>query len=456
MSSVIFDILIAILALFSRLTYPQGHQPCQERGEKRTDRMTRAQPYTYEQKPSAEDRGGKFDDLIASFHSARSEIATLFALAGLDPTKTRESARELGLNRGLTWRLTRVVRESNPTLVVSDVPGSQSMAKFFDACRGRGAPEPAIATAMAALERFEAALSSCSGDRKTLAMLMANREDAESAVEREKARRSLFEGACGVWGVQAQTRFVSVFVFPCPENPEWLDVGHVNGFVGFRRLRPGAIALSHEAVHKASGEATTFIKEPLDGQDPANVPLRLMRDFCNPPSLDIRIVPSGDYNRFELAPGPVGNEGLSTCVFGTRMRRLYPRYSAEPDTAGFLVLLTTPVERVVFDMYLHKDLGINSPPPAQLLDRLNFPHQHIESEFVRQALPIAETPELLPPGIPGVMCPHIPWYPRMVLDVTSRIGHKIDDFVGSRFEMTYPPISTTLSRRFAILPGPER
>jgi hypothetical protein len=298
--------------------------------------MTQIPALQYEQKPFADDRGGKFDDLISSFHSARAEIATLFALAGLDPTKTRESARELGLNRGLTWRLTRVVRESNPTLVVSDVPGSQSMAKFFDACRQRGAPETAIETAVAALNRFEEALSSCSGDRKTLAMLMANREDAASAVEREKARRSLFEGACGVWGVQAQTRFVSVFVFPCPEDPNWLDVGHVNGFVGFRRLRPGAITLSHEAVHKATGEVTTFTKEPLDAEDPANRPVRLLRSFCSPSTLDIRIVPSGDYNRFELAPGPVGNEGaldvrvrhadapaVPAVLSGTRHRRLH-------------------------------------------------------------------------------------------------------------------------------------
>ncbi len=417
--------------------------------------MTQAHHIISEQKPTGEDRGGKLEDLISSFHLARAEIASLFALAGLDPTKTRESARELGLNRGLTWRLTRVVRESNPTLVVSDVPGSQSMAKFFEACRLRGAPESAIETAITALSRFEDALASCSGDRKTLAMLMANRGDAAASAEREKARRSLFEGACGVWGVQAQTRFVSVFVFPSPRDPTMLDIGHVNGFVGFRRLRPDAITLSHEAVHKSTGEVTTFSKEPLDNSTPENNQLRLLRTYCSPSSLDIRIVPSGDYNRFELAPGPVGNEGLSTCVFGTRMHGLYPRYSPVPDTAGFMVLLTIPVERVIFDMYLHKDLGINTAPPAQLLDRLNFPHQNIESEFARQSLPITESPTLLPPGVSGVVCPHIPWYPRMVNDVTARVGQKIDDFVGSRFEMTYPPISTTLSRRFELFPAPD-
>lgn len=398
---------------------------------------------------------GKLDDLIASFHIARAEIASLFALVGLDPTKTRESARELGLNRGLTWRLTRVVRESNPQLVVSDVPRLPSMARFFEACRQRGAPQEAIDAASVALHHFEEALSRCSGDRKTLSMLMANQREAKApSAEREKARRMLFDGACGVWGVQAQVRFVSVFLFPSAEDPAMLDVGHVNGFVGLRRLRPGPVTLSHEAVHKSTGEARTFLKEPLDNADLANRQLRLLREFCSPPSLDIHIVRAGEYDRFELAPGPVGNAGLSTCVFGTRMPQLFPRYSAEPDTAGFLVLLTTPVERVVFDMYLHRDLGVRTAPAAQLLDRLNYPHANVESEFARQSLPLSETPQLLPAGLAGVTCPQIPWYPRMVRSVMERLGKSIDDFIGSRFELAYPPISTTLSRRFDLFPAP--
>jgi hypothetical protein len=141
-------------------------------------------------------------------------------------------------------------------------------------------------------------------------------------------------------------------------------------------------------------------------------------------------------------------------VFGTRLRGLYPRYSETPDTAGFMVLLQTPVERVLFDMFVHRDLGVSGPPPAQLLDRLTFPHGSVESEFHRQEIPLAERPVALPPGIAGTLFPQIPWYTKLVEFVSERIERPFSEFDGSRFELTFPPISTTLSRRFDLARPP--
>jgi hypothetical protein len=120
-----------------------------------------------------------------------------------------------------------------------------------------------------------------------------------------------------------------------------------------------------------------------------------------------------------------------------------------------MVLLHTPIERVMFDYFVHKDLQVPTPPRAQLLDRLAFPHANIESDFERQSLPISETPFALSPGVSGALTPYIPWYPKLLDDVTNRIGQPMEDFEGSRFEMNYPPISTTLSRRFDLSPRPK-
>lgn len=399
--------------------------------------------------------GATLDDVISAFHQARAEVASLFALAGLDPTKTRESARELGISRGLTWRLTRMIRESDPSLVVAEVPGAASMGKFFDACRDRGAPDAAIVAASDRLNDFERALSACSGDRKTLAMLMANRGEATPRTETDKARRKLFEGACGVWGAQAQTRFVTVFVFPSPGNPDKLDAGHVSGFVGFRRLSPRPWPLYHEAVHDAAGAPVSFTKEPLDPAGVTEGQAQLMKAYCSPTTPTIDVVRTPGYKRFELATGPVGNEGLTTVVFGTRLRTLYDRYADEPNTAGFMVLLNTPVERVIFDMFVHRDLGVTTPPRVHLLDRLAFPHSNVESDFDRQSLHIAESPDMLPRGVSGALHPVLPWYSSLVQDVAARLDQSVDDFIGSRFEMAYPPVCTTLSRRFDIGPKPR-
>jgi hypothetical protein len=245
-----------------------------------------------------------------------------------------------------------------------------------------------------------------------------------------------------------------VFVFPCAQDPTRLDAAHITGLVGFRRLSDRAWPLSYEAVHRASGVSAPLIKEPLDPAGTTEGQAQLLKGFCSPAQPDIQVVISGDYKRFELAPGPVGNEGLTTCVFGTRLHRVYDRYSATPDTAGFMVLLQTPVEQVMFDMFVHKDLGVTEPPRTQLLDRLLFPHSNVESDFDRQSLPMAETPLPLPPGLAATLCPYIPWYSRLVDEVTAKIGIPLEDFVGSRFEMAFPPISTTLSRRFDLKPPP--
>ena len=402
-----------------------------------------------------QDTISSIEHVLEAYRQLRVAVADLFHAVGTDATRTRETARALGLNRGLAWRLTRVVRSPESPAVISDVPGPQSIASFLKACRKHGAPEASLRAAQDAFAGYESAVDSCSGDRKTLAMLMANHADLGSSNEQERARRKLFEGACGIWGVQAQIRFVTVFVFPSTADADRLDAGHVTGFVGLRRLSARSWPLSYEAVHDKSGEAVKFAKEPLDPDGSSEGELQLIQRFCSPPRPKVVVRQIGAYKRFELASGPVGNEGLTTCVFGSLLKGLYPRYSETPDTAGFMVLLQTPIERVMFDIFVHRDLGVPRPPLAQLLDRLTFPHGNEESDFERQELPIRERPLGLPGGAAGAMCPHIPWYGKLLTFVSERIGRPLESFEGSRFEMTYPPISTTLSRRFDLLPKPD-
>lgn len=441
MSSVNIDIFSVILVAAPRKrAYPLG---VSTPSNVKTPSETR-------QEPSA-----SVAEVLSSFHDVRAAVANLLASVGADPTKTRESARLLGLNRGLAWRLTRIVRAPESPAVVSDVPGRQSMKTFIEACRELGAPKESLVAVNKAVEAYERSVDLCSGDRKTLAMLMANHSSAGRASEQEKARRKVYEGASSIWGVQADIRFVTVFVYPSDDDPTKLSAGHVTGYVGFRRLSQRSWPLSYEAVHKASGEAAPIQKEPLEPEGVNEGELQLLKSFCDPPNPKIEVNRSGDYKRFELAAGPVGNKGVTTCVFGSLLRSIYDRYAAKPDTAGFMVLLQTPVERVVFDMFVHKDLGVGLPPRTQLLDRLTYPHNNDESEFDRQELPMAEEAVVLPASAAGAIHPEIPWYPRLLNFVTGRIGKDIGEFNASRFEMAYPPISTTLSRRFDLQRPPK-
>ncbi len=402
--------------------------------------------------PSA-NGGASVDQVMQSFHSVRAALADLLNASGADPNKTRESARHLGLNRGLVWRVSRIIRSEDLPTAAGDVPGKASMDKFIEACRGRGASEGAARTAQDAIDRFEDAVGRCFGDRKTLAMLMASNDGVTAGAEQERARRKLFEGACSVWGVQAQVRFVTVFVFPSRSNPDWIDVGHTTGYVGFRRLRSIPWPLSYEGVHQKHGELITFEKEPLDPEAAKPGRLQIISRFCDPPDPVIDVVPGRNMRRFELAAGPVGNQGLTTCVFGTYLHRLFPRtVNDEHENVGFYVLLETPVERVMFDMFVHRDLHAKWPPETYLLDRMTHPHEPREHGFEREVLPLTEKPFTLGPGASGAVTPHISWYPRLLEFIGERIGHSPDEFIGSRFQMAHPPIPTSLHRRFPLPP----
>lgn len=389
-------------------------------------------------------------EVLNAFHAVRTSIAELMEAVGVDPNKTRESARALGLNRGLAWRLSRVVREGDTPSVVGDVPGRQSIGKFIAACRERGATERSLEAAERAIDSFEDAVQQAWGDRKTLATLLASRSEVDPSIEQERSRRKLYEGAFAYWGVQAQVRFVSVFVLPSKDSDQHLDAAHLTGYVGFRRLSERAWPLAYEVVEKSSGAPQRFRKSPLDPRGESEAERQLMKQFCRPETPEINVVECGGEKRFELASGPVGNAGLTTCVFGSYLHQIAERYPAEPETAGFMVRLQTPVERLIFDMFVHKDLALPAPPAAQLLDRMTYQHTHIEADFPRQSLPLIERAVPIPGGARHAVSAHIPWYPRMLEWVGERIGIGLDQFDASRFEMTYPPISTTLSRRFDL------
>lgn len=411
-------------------------------------------PIIHVKRPNREGvaQSASMGEVLSSFQSLRASVLGLFQATGVDPTRTRELARELGVNRGLAWRLSRMARSQDGTDVAHDVPGRQSLEKFAKVCQDRGASDEVVNDALEAIEEFERAVGACSGGRKTLAMLLANRGESTAATDRERARRSLFEGACSVWGVQAQMRFVTVFLFPSPSNPAYLDAAHVTGYLGFRRLSPRPWPMSYEAVHDSEGQAQEIRKEPLDPRRNIRGEPQLLTAFCDPPSPKIEVRTEHDYRAFDLAAGPVGNEGLTTCVFGSYLNQIYENGFAQPETAGFMVLLQTPVERVMFDLFVHEDIRTEGPVITHLLDRLKYPHDNRESGFDRQSMAISETARDLPRGRDAAATASIPFYPQLLSFIADRVKIPTEKFAGSRFEMTYPPISTTLSRRIPLTP----
>ncbi len=391
------------------------------------------------------------EQVINAFHQVRASLAESINEAGADPSKTRESARHLDLNRGLMWRISRIIRCDDLAAAASDVPGRSSIGKVIEACRMRGASEETLDGLAQAVAAYEAAVGLCSGDKKTLAMLVASRGAASSSIELDRSRRKFFEGSCAVWGVQAQIRFVTAMVFPSDSDSSMLDVTHATGYLGFRRLRSVSWPLSYEGVHEKHGEAIRFEKEPLDPEGSSEGELQIISQFCNPPRPEIEVVTSRKMRRFELAAGPVGNAGATDIVFGTYLKRLFPnQVTEEHNYVGFYVLLETPVELLIFDLYAHESLREEFKVETYLLDRMTHAHEPKEFDFDAEILPAPERAMALTPGSSGSVTAHIPWYPRLIELMCARSGRRAEEFLGSRYQIAFPPIGTSIHRRFPL------
>lgn len=413
------------------------------------------------------------ESLRDAVHGARAALAALLGAAGVDATKTRETARALNVNRGLVWRVSRAVGAEDDVTAATNLPGQVGLERLLEACRERGVGEDVLGAARAAVRRFHDVAASGFGDRRTLEILLANAGEESTSIDLESARKAMFDGGCAVWGVRADVRLRIMFLAPNRDDPAMLDEADVAGYVGFRRLRRVPWPMSYKAVYTDTGADDAPAEEPIDQAPGGTSSLPLLREFCEPRDLTVNLVKTGRGGvRHELPVTPgLGSEPM-TCLFGAVFRKIYTaRSTPRCRIAGSLVVMDTPVERVILDCFVHRSLvGPGAPggtngagtnggtnagggmgsPRVTLVDRLTRPHGFSEEELDQEALPFEIQPRRLGPGASGAVTPHVPWYPRLVERVCARLGYGADEFIAYRAEMVYPPIPTALVVRFRL------
>lgn len=393
---------------------------------------------------------GGIEAVRGAVHGARAALASVLEAAGVDATKTRETARALNLNRGLVWRVSRAVGAEDDVTAAANLPGQVGLDRLLDACRERGVSGEMLETVRVAVRRFHEVASNGFGDRRTLEILLANSGERSTSLDLESARRAMFDGGCAVWGVRAEVRLRNMFLFPSREDPSRLDEAGVAGYVGLRRLRKVPWPVSYQAVYTDSGDADAPTLDLIDEGGTANSSLPLLREFCSPADLSVNLARTSRGVRHELPPTADFGADPVTCVFGAIYRRLYTARSTEScRVAGSLVVMDTPVERVMVDCFVHRSLEL-APPSVALVDRLTRPHGFNADELAQESLPFEVQPRRLGPGSAASVTPQLPWYPRLVDRVCARIGHTADEFVAYRVEMVYPPIPTALIVQFSL------
>lgn len=385
-------------------------------------------------------------------HDLRSALAGLVAAVGADATQPQEIARRFGLDKTLTWKIARVICDDDTMASAVHVPGRSSVRNLVETLGRNGAPTESTTLVQDAMDRLEQLIETHCGDRRTFEVMLGGSSNGAASKQAENARKMFYQGASAIWGVQARVHASLHFVAPS-EDESKLDLGVIAGFLGFRRLRadvPWTVASMSTFVQDGTPKEHQALRPMDPGLRPGSAPL--LKRFCTSPEPQLRETPGrNSTTRYELAEGPIGNTAATNCILGWVAGGEVCRYRSPGDLIGeHVVRLSTPVEVLYHDLYVHRSLGFAMNPTIHLYSDLPggpiFPYDGPE----RGRLPVLDEVVDLGENPPNASAADIPNYRQMVSFGAEQMGWTLNDFRGFRFRLKYPPIPTLAVYRYDL------
>ncbi|MFN7020908.1 MAG: hypothetical protein ACK4WH_06225 [Phycisphaerales bacterium] len=371
-----------------------------------------------------------------------------------DPDQPQEISRRFGLDKTLTWRIARVVRAKDPWEAVPHIPRRPSIGIFTRAMARHGAPPDLIASVHDALNQFERCVEVHSGDRETLEMMLGFQPRGTTAKRMEAFRKAGFQANSAIWGVRARLQIGVQVMAPSMADPGSLSLSTVCGLVDFRRLRPDVpwTIAAPSRWDELQSEQGMVGPLPIDlSLSPHDPPL--LADFCSSPLPKMKAVKeSRDLTRYMLTEGPVGNTAAASVIFGWRYPRSASKFQSYPGEEGeHGVVLSTPVELLIQDLYIHRSLDFAFNPEGVVYSQLPGGPRYPEHGRQASQLPVASEVVDLGESPPDTTSPEMHRFGEMVEAACHASGYPLDEFRGYRLRIKYPPIPSIAILRHPLL-----
>jgi len=391
------------------------------------------------------------EDSREALQALRRSLIELYESIGANPETPQDVSRQYNINRNLTWKLSRVITAQEPFAALNHLPGQPGLELALEAFSKAGASPEAVGQVRAAMDGLLEVVREHAGDREHLELTLESMGLFERDTSAESGREAAFRGNSSVWGVQAKTRSALTMIAPGVE-PETLDYVVVSGMVGIRRLRPNLQWRLYRAqLHNDKGAMLPAgnLLEEIDPKGPGDLPL-LVKQFCSPNMPELMVMDGPAGRDLCLPSGQVGNRATFDCFGGYIYRGLSGKKSATDEYGSTANSITMPVELLIFDLIVHRDLPIPQIPEVQLF---GFPTGGPEDPSVqtsRNMLPMHEQPMELAGHPPAVATAAVPRLAKLADHLYERMGWKPSEFRGVRVQMRFPPMGTRMVIRWKL------
>ncbi len=397
------------------------------------------------------------DEILAVLHEVRRAFTEIICSAGADPDKARAMSRQLDLSYNIVWPISRFITAEDIVAATCEVLGRAKFSLMCDACEELGAAPDTVETARLATEKLNKMIKLCAGSRDNFIILLGGLVDEDVTERQEAMRKQAFIVNSSLWGIQARFNFKTVIFAPNAEHPDYLDAIRLYGMIDFRRLRNVPWPLYRLHGYNDDGSIREGTSNPIETPPTSHPELPLLEGFCSTPIPNIQAVDRPYGKRLDLCEGPIGRAGETSCVIADRLLVQQTPYK-EPgynEVIGGLLELVTPVENVMFDIFVPKDFPGDEDPQAHLVDRLSSSRGFDPTNFESRDLPFTAKVQKLESSISGCATDRYPAYLDLLAHVMGRTRLSIMDFVGYRIMMPYPQIPTALTLTWPLPNKPD-
>jgi hypothetical protein len=392
---------------------------------------------------------------LAVVRSVRGAFSELLTSIGANPQDPQSVSRDLGLNKNLAWKISRIIQADDPCAALEQMPGAGGI-KIFLRCMERAKASPLLLqTARDAIGEYERLIRVHSGDRATLEMMGSELSPTGRRQRDEYHRKQLFQGASYVWGVQTAV-MLKVGVVGPGRTSGTLDFASLSALLDFRRLRSDVawIVAARRASNDDGSEMSPPAPEAVDPRFAAPDQAPLLGGFCSQPLPELRRIVSPAGASFELVEGPVGNTGARTIVVGTIQRQVPYYRTPENEWGEHASICNTPAELLILDLFIHESFTFAIPPEPILYSELSASVPYPGRGRERNRLPLNESLHDLGAGPLLLATPEVRRYSPMVQTLFDRTGWVPTEFHAFRMKIAYPVCPSALVLRYK-LPAPS-
>ena len=281
-------------------------------------------------------------------------------VGGLRPVQLTST---LGLDKSLASRVVRSLTLEDELHALHGIPTPQGLALIAKAAHKAGASVESSERLEHAAEEYRTLLGEFSGGRTDLEATLAGWIPEQRARAERDARRSVFRGMTTMTGTRAGTNYHSLYLVPSSIEGR-VDSLLVGVRQDLRRLRAGAPLLiaslrSEPGTGGWGARRTPHDGRALDGEGSSN----LLPDLCSHPIPKLKVDSETDQLLISIAEDALDVNESATLGFGWRTEGHYEQDESEDRPYHYVSVETIrPIEALVFDLLVHRDVPLSGPP----------------------------------------------------------------------------------------------